>query len=126
MKTDCFSEIEKELLEELEYMLICHRHKCSSIETINTSSATYMYRIKKALLKSKVEEKRIAVLNIIINSVNKKISKGMLFKEIFEPLPAIISDELKKYSKRKQIEKDDKKNIKEIDIILCIIIMEGK
>ena len=115
MKTESFSETEKKLLEELEYILVCHRHKCSSIETINTSSSTYMYRIKKALLKSKVEKKRIAVLNTIINSVNNKINKGMLFKEIFEPLPAIIADNLKKYSKSNPTTKDSKKIAKVVE-----------
>lgn len=115
MKTNNFSETEKKLLEELEYILVSHRYKCSSMEAINSSSSTYMYRIKKALLNSKVEQKRIAVLNTIINSVNNKIKKGMLFKEIFEPLPAIIVDELKKYSKSKQKSKDNKEKVKKTE-----------
>lgn len=90
---------EKELLLELERILVNHRYKCANVEVINSSNSTYMYRIKKALQKSKSERKRIEVLNKVIYSINTKINRGMLFKEIFEPLPTIIIDELKNQSK---------------------------
>ena len=106
-----FSESEKKILLELERILVNHRYNCSCKENISESNAMYMYRIKKALLKSKVEKKRLAVLNLVIESVNTKIAKGMLFKEIFEPLPAIIESTYKNYSKKKKDE--NKEEIKE-------------
>lgn len=104
------SYVERELLLELEYILSKHRYECSSFENINTSNYTYMYRIKKALLKCTVEEKRVVVLQSIIKSVKNKIERGMGFKEIFEPLPTIISDSLKNYNKSKTVEEKDNKN----------------
>ena len=92
---------ENELLLELEHILVNHRYNCSRFENIYHSNSTYIYRIKKALRKTKSEEKRKEVLRIIINSVNSKINRGMLFKEIFEPLPTIIESELKKTSNKK-------------------------
>ena len=112
--TNYTSTNEKELLLELEHILVNHRYKCSAIENISNSNSTYMYRIKKALNKSKVEEKRIAVLQTTIDSINSKIRKGMLFKEIFEPLPAIIEDELRNYSKNKIKDNKNAEKAKEI------------
>lgn len=111
------SVTEKELYAELEYLMVIHRHNCSAVEIINTSNAVYLYRLKKALLKSTVEEKRIAVLKSIITSVNEKINRGLLFKEIFEPLPAIAADRLRNYRKSKSSEnkKTDKSKEKYID-----------
>ena len=106
---DSFSANEKKLLLELEHILINHRYKCWTLENISTSNATYMYRIKKALLKSKVEQKRVEILRSTIASVNSKIARGMLFKEIFEPLPTIIEDMYRIYSKKTKIEKENQK-----------------
>jgi hypothetical protein len=93
------SVTEKELYAELEYIMVAHRYKCSKMEIINTPNSLYLYRIKKALLKSVVEEKRIVVLKNLIGVVKNKISNGYMFKEIFEPLPVIASDMLKAYRK---------------------------
>ncbi len=106
------SIVEKRLLLELEYILSKHRYECSSFESIKTSNYTYMYRIKKALFKSQVEEKRIAVLQSALKSVKIKIARGMGFQEIFEPLPTIILDGLKNYNKSKTTEE---KNHNEIE-----------
>lgn len=97
-----FTYEESELLSELQRILVKYRYICSNKENITTSNATYMYRIKSALLKTKVKDKRIAILRRTIEIVNYKINNGMLFKEIFEPLPTIISDNIRKYSKTKK------------------------
>lgn len=107
---DNFSYAEKKLLLELEQILVNYRYESSTLENINTSNATYMYRIKKALLKSKVEQKRITILNLTIASVNSKIARGMLFKEIFEPLPTIIEDMYRNYSTNAKVKKENQKN----------------
>ena len=93
------SVTEKELYAELEYLMVVHRHKCSVLENTTTSNSVYLYRVKKAMMKSVVEEKRIVVLKNLIGVVKNKISNGYMFKEIFEPLPVIASDMLKAYRK---------------------------
>lgn len=108
-----FSVDEQQLFLLLEYIMVKHRYNCSSFESISTSNAIYLYRIKKALLKSKVEEKRIAVLRSIIEDVNERINRGMLFKEIFEPLPAIISDKLRNYRKGEFSKNKEAKKVEE-------------
>ena len=115
MQNNVFSETEKKLLLELEHILVNHRCRCSSMETINTSNAIYMYRIKKSLLKSKVEEKRIVVLRSIIISISSKIDRGMLFKETFEPLPTIIEDMYRNYSKKPKTKENEKKEEKNME-----------
>ena len=103
-----FSITEKELYAELERIMAEHRFRCSSMEIIKVPNSVYLYRIKKALSKSVVDEKRESVLRNLISMVKTEISNGKMFKEIFEPLPTIAADKLRNYRKNKDLE--EKKN----------------